>query len=273
MQKSIAIVGCGWLGTPLAERLVARGFTVYGTTTATDKIQLLNSKGIHASILRLGSTNSSNDPMPIADIYIVNIPPSGISDYASVMTEFAKSIPESCKQIIFCSTTSVYPDISSVLTESLIPPDYSIVGRQEDEARHGTKRSELLKAENAFWRLGKTTIMRLAGLFGGDRHPVRFLSGKQNLSSPQSRVNLVHLNDLAACIERVIDLEIRNEIINVCASEHPKRKDYYTAMAEKFEIPTPTFDESDTSTGKIISNEKLIQITGITPSLYAYPLT
>jgi nucleoside-diphosphate-sugar epimerase len=270
MNKSIAIIGCGWLGLPLAERLVARGFTVYGTTTSTDKIELLNAKGIQGSMLRLDSTDSSNSPLPIADVYIVNIPPSSISDYASIITEFAQSIPESCKQVIFCSTTSVYPDISSVLTESLIPPDYKITVGQENNARHGTKRSDLLKAENAFWKLGKTTIMRLAGLFGEGRHPVHYLSGKQNLSSPQARVNLVHLNDLCACIERVIDLDIRSEVINVCASEHPKRKEYYTSMAEKFGILAPTFDDSDTSTGKMISNEKLIQITGITPSLYAY---
>lgn len=270
MNKSIAIIGCGWLGLPLAERLVERGLKVYGTTTSDDKVAKLGAKGIHASILRLGSSDSLNSLLPDADIYIVNIPPSGINDYASTITEFAHSIPESCQQVIFCSTTSVYPDISSVLTESLIPPDYKITTEQENNARHGTKRSELLKAEHAFWKLGKTVIMRLAGLFGDGRHPVHYLSGKQNLSAPQARVNLIHLNDLIACIERVMELAIRNEIINVCASEHPKRKEYYTAMAEKFGIPAPTFDDADTSTGKIISNEKLIQITGITPSLYAY---
>lgn len=284
MQKSVAVIGCGWLGLPLAERLVSKGYTVFGTTTSPEKIALLNEKGIQSSIFRL-QTNlvSSEDDLrngpdftflsnqiPHADVYVVNLPPSGVTNYPEAISLLAKSIPGSAKQIIFCSTTSVYPDIPSTVNESLVSPDDHVTAGEADEARHGTKRSDLLQAERSFWSLGNATILRLAGLFGAGRHPVRFLSGRKKIASPDARVNLVHLVDVVDIIESIIARNIRHEVINVCASEHPTRKDYYTTMADKLDLPAPLFDESDKSTGKLINNDKLIQMTMIVPSLYAY---
>lgn len=48
-----SIIGCGWLGLPLAERLVAEGYTVKGSTTSVDKLSLLRQKGIDAYLLQL----------------------------------------------------------------------------------------------------------------------------------------------------------------------------------------------------------------------------
>lgn len=276
MHKSVAIIGCGWLGLPLAEQLLSRGLKVYGTTTSPEKVPILMSKGIQASVLNVDSkpNDSGKSPaenhVPVADVYVINIPPSGISEYTSAISALAKSIPDSARQVIFCSTTSVYPDVESVTNETLVPPDYKLLPNDKNEARHGTKRSELLAAEHGFWKLEKTVILRLAGLFGNGRHPVNYLAGRKNISTPQARVNLVHLDDVIASIDVIISREIRNEVINVCASEHPTRIDYYTSMAEKLDLPAPLFDETDKSTGKIINNDKLIQFTSIVPSLYAH---
>jgi len=44
-NKTISILGCGWLGLPLAQHLIERSFTVNGSTTTADKCaQLKTSK-------------------------------------------------------------------------------------------------------------------------------------------------------------------------------------------------------------------------------------
>ena len=36
--KSIGVLGCGWLGLPLAKQLVTAGYSVRGTTTTKEKL-------------------------------------------------------------------------------------------------------------------------------------------------------------------------------------------------------------------------------------------
>ena len=45
-QKSISILGCGWLGLPLARQLIKLGYSVKGSTTSPEKIQILKGSQI-----------------------------------------------------------------------------------------------------------------------------------------------------------------------------------------------------------------------------------
>jgi len=40
MQK-VSILGCGWLGKPLAVFLISKGYLVKGSTTSDEKLKLL----------------------------------------------------------------------------------------------------------------------------------------------------------------------------------------------------------------------------------------
>ena len=46
MKKEISLLGCGWLGIPLASSLVKKGFAVKGSTTSSDKLEILKSEGV-----------------------------------------------------------------------------------------------------------------------------------------------------------------------------------------------------------------------------------
>lgn len=45
-MTKISILGCGWLGLPLAKALIENGFSVKGSTTSTDKLTALENDGI-----------------------------------------------------------------------------------------------------------------------------------------------------------------------------------------------------------------------------------
>ena len=42
----ISILGCGWLGLPLAKKLIENGYEVKGSTTSESKLELLKNAGI-----------------------------------------------------------------------------------------------------------------------------------------------------------------------------------------------------------------------------------
>lgn len=54
-MKPISILGCGWLGLPLAKSLLEKGFSVKGSTTSIKKIALLEKFGIHPHIVTLSA--------------------------------------------------------------------------------------------------------------------------------------------------------------------------------------------------------------------------
>ena len=60
-MKQISILGCGWLGLPLAKALLENGFLVKGSTTSVEKLSVLENSGIHPFLIALESNSVSGD--------------------------------------------------------------------------------------------------------------------------------------------------------------------------------------------------------------------
>ena len=52
-QLKIAIIGCGWLGLPLAKKLIKEIFIVKGSTTSKEKISVLKTEKIEPFLIDL----------------------------------------------------------------------------------------------------------------------------------------------------------------------------------------------------------------------------
>ena len=50
-MKQISILGCGWLGFPLAQQLMCQGFQIKGATTSESKLSVLQNAGISPFLL------------------------------------------------------------------------------------------------------------------------------------------------------------------------------------------------------------------------------
>ena len=262
----VSILGCGWLGFPLAKKLIEIGFEVKGSTTTENKLAVLKSNKIAPYLLELSETKISeciSDFLYNSDILIIDIPPGlrKITEATSEKTFVAKIehlIPfienSTVKKVIFISSTSVYADtspISTVTEESVLHPDTES-GKQLVEVEN------LLRNNSNF----QTTIIRFGGLIGEDRNIVKMLTGKTNVANPEAPINLIHQADCIEIISEILKQNFWNETFNAVAPNHPKRKNYYSKKAKQFHLTAPIFTKNETNVGKIVSSEKLETILG-----------
>jgi len=78
IMKNISILGCGWLGFPLAETLFRGGYLVKGSTTSKEKIHFLGKTGIKPFQIVLKDTEITGEISSFlekAEILIIDIPP------------------------------------------------------------------------------------------------------------------------------------------------------------------------------------------------------
>jgi nucleoside-diphosphate-sugar epimerase len=259
-KKSISILGCGWLGLPLASYLVEKGYEVKGSTTSSNKLEQLKELGITPYYFEINENfqlDEKTAPFFNSDILLVAIPPKRTEDveqrYPSQIEKIRQIASNSkVKEIIFISATSVYPDLNREVVESDACFEVKSSGKALLLAE------QCLQAETTF----RTTILRLAGLIGYERNPGRFLAGKENLPNPDAVVNLVHQDDCISIIEQLISKQCFGNVYNVCAPLHPTRMEFYTIASEKLNLTPPQFDMRSEGTFKIINSNKLAAILG-----------
>ena len=267
-MTQISILGCGWLGLPLAKALLKKGFLVKGSTTSMEKIPLIKTAGIEPFIIQLEEkkiSDSITDFLADSQILIVDIPPKlrGNSN-ENFVAKIATLIPfienSTIEKVLFVSSTSVYGEDNGLVTdETTLNPD-------TEGGRQLAIVESLLQKNSRF----ETTILRFGGLIGEDRNPVRFLSGRENIENPDAPINLIHQEDCIGIIEKIIELDSWNKTYNAVAPFHPTRKEYYTQKAIDLNLALPKFAASNTMAGKTILSDTLknsLQYSFIKPIL------
>ena len=265
----ISILGCGWLGLPLAKVLIPNGFSVKGSTTSEGKLSGLATLGINPFLVALESksiTGAIEDFLDGSETLIIDIPPQlrGKNSDSSIVKEkvFVEKIKtliphiekSTVKNVLFVSSTSVYGEADAIITEETIAKPDTESGKQLLEAE------KILQGNPNF----KTTILRFGGLVGKDRNPIHFLAGKENLNNPEAPINFIHQEDCIGIILKIIATHSWNEIYNGVSPFHPTREKYYTQKAAEFALPLPRFDHSKPSIGKLILSDKVKNALGYT---------
>jgi nucleoside-diphosphate-sugar epimerase len=256
MNKTIALLGAGWLGEPLAHRLLKIGYNVKVATTSEEKASRLRAFGWDTYVLELHPDRISGDTERFfaADQLVLTVPPGGRRDPAVVNTYPAKiqqalqaAQAGGIQQVLFTSSTGIYGEQEGRVTEDspLQPTTGSGKALMEVE--------RLLKESFA----NEATILRLAGLVGGNRQPGRWFAGKEDISGGEEFVNLVHREDVLALIEGVLVDAHWGHTLNICADEHPIKADFYPVASKAIGLAAPTFiTDFEQSQGKIIDNTR-----------------
>jgi nucleoside-diphosphate-sugar epimerase len=240
------------LGLPLAKHLVSKGHVIKGSTTSESKISNLKRNGVEPFLIDLRAVQSTAEISKFlaSEFLVIAIPPrvkhhNNFKEQIESLISFIEK--STIKKVIFISSTSVYPNTNNLVTEE----DISI---PESDSGIVLLEVERLLQSNKFFQ---TTILRMAGLYGYDRQPGRFLAGKKELVNADGKVNLIHQDDCIQIINNVLEKQLWNEVYNCCSDEHPTRQEFYTKAALTLGMEPPEFLPKEKSVFKIISNQKL----------------
>ena len=131
MNKRISVIGCGWLGLPLATNLVNEGFIVKGSTTSKKKLDLIKSREIDAYIVNLSASHISgnlSDFLANSDTIIINVPPglrkNPSKNHVAEIKHLVLAIEkQTIKNVLYISSTSVFKDEFHFpeITDSTVP--------------------------------------------------------------------------------------------------------------------------------------------------------
>ena len=252
--KKVSVLGCGWLGYPLAVAMLQEGYRVKGSTTSRPKLDVLERAGIQPFLLDMRQSDSPEALQTFlkSDTLIVAYPPKirehGSDAYLRSIETLAQAIEKSgLQQVIFISSTSVYPNANSEVAEDMVPEPESASGNAMLEAE---RRLQALKGR-------ETVVLRMAGLVGYERNPGRFLAGKTSLENRQERINLIHRDDCVSIILKLLERNISSDVLNCCSDTHPLKMDFYTEAAKKAKLEPPVFSKGGRKAYKLVSNKKL----------------
>ncbi len=258
-MKTVSILGCGWLGEPLALSLKEAGFSVRGSVRKPEAVPALSEKGIEPYLLDIAPEVNADraDEFFSSDILFINFPPERRDDIETYHEKQIENLIEAIpnprgKMVIFASSTSVYPNTNGVVRENdSLRPDKS-------------SGKALLRVERILMDHPgiDTTVIRFSGLIGYDRAPVKSIRKKKLVLNPDCPLNLIHRDDCIGIVRSIIDLDVRNTVLNATCDEHPTRREYYSREARKYGIPPPLFETENPLEYKIVSNEKLKRTLG-----------
>lgn len=235
-MQNLGIVGYGWLGNHIAERLSSQ-YNIFATTTTPSKAQDLNAKGYHATLVSFpDELDSEMKPWEVAkdlDVIIISVPFSGLRGAQIPMNDKRQNLlnflGDYKGQIFLLSSTGVYPQIDKDFTEDDKPA-------QEVESE-----SFILE------RFPQTNILRLAGLMGDQR-----LLKNYNISNLDQLVNHIHYIDICAAVEKMLESQSRSKVYNIVAPIHPNKEEVINAQKD---LP---YNGERATTGRTISPAKLI---------------
>ncbi|MFD2572269.1 SDR family NAD(P)-dependent oxidoreductase [Spirosoma soli] len=260
----ISVIGCGWLGFPLAIRLLKEGYIVKGSATSAEKTLTLKQNGIDAYELRLNPKPEGNlTSLLEVDVLVINIPPKAGKmgndfhpEQISYLTEPIRQ--SSIKHVIYVSSTSVYPELNRIVVED------DVTSSKQSAAPALTEAEQLIQG---LATVQKVTVLRCGGLMGYDRIPGKYVAGR-SLDTGNVPVNYLHQDDAVAILLTLIE-QHKQGTFNAVAPEHPTREAVYRKSCVDFGYGLPSFiAPSEPVPYKVISPQKLIESTQYT---FVYP--
>ncbi len=223
-MSRIGLVGCGWLGKPLAKALEKE-----------HKVQCFSRKEHNESGLDYVIRPIDEDPFWQNEIFIIAI--STRDNYLSTLEEIAYRCSPSAS-IVLISSTSVYKEFEG----------------EVDETASITQKSVQVQAEELMLTLReKVLILRLGGLMGDDRISGRWKSASSFTDGP---VNYIHQDDVIAVIQKMICENITEGIYNLVAPQHPLRSEVHLKNTQTFGFELGTFAGHS---HRIVNADKIIK--------------
>ncbi len=253
LPKSVMIFGCGYVGTALAEQLLAVGVRVGALTRNTEKAAQLRLMGVSEVVIADLDASTWHSQLQGTYAAVVNCVSSaggGLDGYRRSYLNGQRSILQwaqgrGIKVYLYTSSTSVYPQdnaerVDETADTSGAPPTGQVLCESE----------RLLAGAADFF--DAWYVLRLAGIYGPERHYLLDLlrSGESVIPGVGDYLlNLIHRADIV----RAISAALANRqpetsgIYNIADNQPPTKAELVAWLAEQLEVPSPIFDPEQVS--------------------------
>lgn len=244
-MKIIKILGCGWLGTAIAQSLISE-YTCIVSVRTEEKKKRLEALGLQVKLVtveenEIVDTTSFFSP---ADVLIISLTPIGIPYFQQVIRAIEKN---GIQKVILFSSTGIYSDCEGWVDEE------SPLHIQNPKVKHLKEIEDLFLHNSHF----DCTILRLGGLIGTNRNPVKYLSTKNFIDKGNEPVNIVSDKEIIEIIHALLQHTIGNTIFNIVSDDHRSKEDFYKEEAATYGIDLPPFEYSEKLKNRKVSNQKI----------------
>jgi nucleoside-diphosphate-sugar epimerase len=256
----ILMLGCGYLGEPLAMRLHRAGHQVTAASRRPQRVEQLRKQGLNSWLCDWSSETAPPPPGRDYDAVVIaighrppeGIPPAlghvqGLERLSHWLAPAGPAASQGCRWLYVSSTGLYQPADGDWVDES-----WSVVATRPSTASALAAEqwlSQQVPAPNLL-------IARLAGIYGPGRLPNRQpLIDQQPLPvDPQAYVNLIHVEDAGRILAAWLTTpQPPTGILNICDGQPPCRKDYYLLLSQLLRLPPPRFASPDAVAGSMAS--------------------
>lgn len=272
MNKSVLIVGHGYFGGHLSERLLTDTFRIFATTRNRDRFSELKSKDISPVLFDV--VDEKSDPIRHAFeavVYCVGFDRTqGASRkqvYEDGLQNFLSKLEVPPKQFVYICSTGVYGQSNGewVDEESRTEPT-------RDGGKHCLAAERILQQKKEEGWQAELTILRFAGIYGPGRIPNRSRLEQGDLQmNGDGFLNLIHVRDAAEICCWAISHPPENllcRVYNVSDGNPSTRQEFYGCLSDLLGIESPRLGKGSSSEGsrqdgsKRVSNKKLVADSG-----------
>ena len=250
MSSTLTILGCGYIGSALAEVALEKNWTVSALTRNEEtgrKLERLGVQNVVVSRLDSDEWHSYIDPNQDFVVNCVGAFSPSLDGYVTSYIEGQKSAMKwieagKVNSYLFTSSCSVYPQTGRKLVEETA----SCAGVSE-------KGGLLLAAEGLAFpppsSIGRSFILRLGGIYGPGRHLLanKVKNGVAMEGNAGRILNLIHRDDAVSAILACLLADESNlgRIYNLTDSSPSARGEIVEWLANKFGVSPPSFSEDD----------------------------
>lgn len=267
--NTIAIVGCGYVGSAVGRALIELGRRVVGTTTTPARCDALADDGIEPVVLTLADKAAVRDLLNRCDAAVLCMAPNrNARDYRTVYLDGIRHVVHAVagtpiKRIIYTSSTRVYGYDDGRWVDESTPPqpvdDNGIILLAAEQALLDGSASQLSNHETT------ATVLRLGGIHGPGRDLVdraKRLAGRSS-SGGRSYVNLIHRDDIVAAIVKLLDIH-HHGVLNCVGNDPRTRRDLYDNIVAAHGLaPIQWSNLESESRGKRVRNDRIKKLLGL----------
>lgn len=208
----IGIIGCGWLGTRVAQKLKKEN-ELFVTTRSDENTSDLKNLGFETCQIDFNDNFNEESAQLFRglDVIIISLPVSK-KRFSETLSQNAKEFLGDFKgQMIFFSSVGVYPHEDGIYTEE-----------------NTENLNEKILAAEDFYKnaFSQINILRFGGLMGDERKFSNYFKNKA-IPQPDTPVNHIHYEDIAEIVQLLIKNKIDGKLYNVVAPLHPTKEQVF----------------------------------------------